>query len=149
MSLLRTLRSSARMAQIQSMRYGKKQVDGQAHTRYYMSQGKLEDAGDYYKYKYVFDDVPEATCRFARQPTDPLADRSLYEWDNWMFEYHGQWWDMGSSVMHIMFIGMLPLLVLSFWISNAGAKEGRYTWIGKRDPTGYTGDLQDMKISFK
>ena len=149
MSLLRTLRTSVRNAQLQSLRYGKKQIDGEPHSRYWMSQGKLESPGDYYKYKYVFDDIPEATARFHRNATDPYADRVLYEWDNWMFDYHGQWWHMGSSFCHIMVIGLLPLMALGFWVSNAYAEERRYTWLGKRDPSGYTTDLMDIKYDYK
>ena len=139
MSLLRSLRSvntyTSRALRTSAMRYGIKQ-DGSEGKRYELNPGdKIEDPGDYFKYKYVFDDHPETLARFKKVSPDPFGDRTLYEWDNYIFEYHGQWWDTGKMPYHFAFMGIFVAIAVSFKLSDHTAKNRRRTIASKIDPT--------------
>ena len=138
MSLLRSLRTSSMFAsrtlRTSSMRYGIRN-DGTEATKYMLKGDQIEDAGDYFKYKYVFDDHPETLARFAKAPQDPMGERALYEWDNYIFEYHGQWWDTGYPMYHLAFIGILFFFIVNLTINDQNSAEQRRCGIRYYDPT--------------
>ena len=148
MSLLRNLRSPLYSNLLKNCaRYGPKS-DGTAATRYGLSRGELEDPGDYYKYKYMFDDTPEIIGRYKAVKTCPYADRVLYEWDNYIFEYYGQWWDIGHARYHLYFVGMFFAIWIGFLMSQETAEENRRVRYGKNDITACC-ELDFIYVNYK
>ncbi len=87
--LAKALRSSVQRPNLLSARYLMKEGAPGTDTTFnrgLLSAGKIEDAGDYFKYKYMFDDMPETVARFNRMGHNAYGERTLYEWDNWQFE---------------------------------------------------------------
>ena len=148
MSLLARLRLNRNLLS-SSLRYGKHQIKGDHTTRYDLSNGELESPGDYFKYKYVFDDHPETMGRFMKNKTDEYNDRVLYEWDNFIFAYHGEWWDMGKPWLHFMFAGIFVATYVFFKASDVEADTKGWTKCSKRDPTGTGGLIEFAHWSYK
>lgn len=146
MSLLRTLRTSTNLfKQTTSMRIGGSQLlkgDMKGVFAVKLSDGKIEGPGDYHKYHYVFDDNPEQIGRYAKPPTDPMADRTLFEWDNYVFEYQGQWWQTGNPFLHLCYIGMLFFFYISLTVSGAQDKRQRLIQCKFDNSTGTNGLLE-------
>ena len=66
--------------------------------------------GDYYKYIYANNVDPELFLGLNKPYPNAYEAAPLYEWDNWIFEYHGQWWDHGSPFAN-GFLLIYPLLL--------------------------------------
>ena len=136
MSQLRSLRNTRLINHVKnSARYGGAN-QGPLDGKYYLSKGEIESPGDYFKYKYMFDDTPEYIGRYKPVATCPYADRVLFEWDNYIFEYYGQWWDIGKARYHFYFIGQLFLFMIGLTMSNMDAAKERRTVLGRNDASG-------------
>ena len=71
--------------------------------------------GIYYKYIYSFDNIPEHFGGFTDKTYNTYLDKPLFEGDNWEFEYHGQWWEIGGSKTLNLFYYFLPLIMF-IWL---------------------------------
>ena len=73
--------------------------------------------GIYYKYIYTFDNIPDHFGGFTDGHSNAYLDRPFFESDNWEFEYHGQWWDIGGARTLKLFYLLLPV-ILWLWVEQ-------------------------------
>ena len=107
--MIRLLRSAKQTAA--SMRYVTPYVRGGTGTGVVNTEPQEE--GIYYQYIYTFDNIPEMFGRYQDKYHNAYLDKPLFEGDNWEFEYHGQWWDIGGSRGVKYLYMLMPFL---FWI---------------------------------
>ena len=67
--------------------------------------------GDYYKYIYANNVDPELLGGLNKAYPDSYEAAPMYEWDNWTFEYYGQWWDHGNPFFNSMIL-VYPVILL-------------------------------------
>ena len=67
--------------------------------------------GIYFKYIYSFDNIPDHFGGFRHKVKEnAYLDRPMYESDNFEFQYHGQWWDIGGAKKTKFFWLIFPLI---------------------------------------
>eukprot|EP01017_Pseudomicrothorax_dubius_P050497 TRINITY_DN957_c0_g2_i1.p1 TRINITY_DN957_c0_g2~~TRINITY_DN957_c0_g2_i1.p1 ORF type:complete len:195 (-),score=26.12 TRINITY_DN957_c0_g2_i1:108-692(-) len=68
---------------------------------------------DIYKYHYVHDVYPDQMGGFHTHKRDPYVLHHLYLNEYHEFDYHGQWWNMGSFFVNLLWF-TFPLWL--YWI---------------------------------
>ena len=66
--------------------------------------------GDYYSYIYAQDIQPEFFAGLDKPYPNSYYQAPMYEWDNYMFEYSGQWFDHGNPFLNWFWI-LLPFFM--------------------------------------
>jgi hypothetical protein len=105
--MLRTLRAAvSKQSQCRAI---VKYVRGQSGHQIVNTEAQPE--GDYFRYIYSKDNIPELLGGFKPPGPNAYLDKPLYESDNFQFEYHGQWWDLGGNKTLCMIYLLLPILL--------------------------------------
>ena len=67
--------------------------------------------GHYYKYIYANNVDPELFGGLNKAYPNSYEAATMYEWDNWSFEYFGQWMDHGSPFWNWVVL-LYPALII-------------------------------------
>ena len=74
--------------------------------------------GDYYKYIYANNVDPELFGGLNKKYPNSYEVAPMYEWDNWSFEYYGQWMDYGSPVINWLVLLYPAILMILFTLAQ-------------------------------
>lgn len=73
-----------------------------------------EPEGHYFQYMYDPEQMPDMAFGYSGKLKDsPYYGSGFYSFDNWQFEYPGQWWDI-AGIGKGGFFMLLPFF-LAFW----------------------------------
>ncbi|KRX11186.1 hypothetical protein PPERSA_07711 [Pseudocohnilembus persalinus] len=76
----------------------------QALAKYPVGSDKvIPPPKDYFQYHYVFEVYPDALSGFKTHKKDPFIGQQFYAYETFEFQYEGQWWDIGSLFVNILY----------------------------------------------
>lgn len=96
-----------------NLRYNKYTLAGRPYHVPYAGDTEVrqdEPVGDYYKYIYNADDIPDVGFGHPYPKHSSYGSSAMYAFDNWQYEYQGQWWDIAGIWNGIFYI-ISPLLI--------------------------------------
>ncbi|KAL4433387.1 hypothetical protein ABPG74_017491 [Tetrahymena malaccensis] len=82
---------------------------------------------EFFNYHYVPDNYPDALSGFRIAYRDPFEVQHVFAYENWEYQYDGQWWSMGSLVCNVLFFCTPAFLYLILQVEDINAEKRRGT----------------------
>ena len=114
--LRRVFRAKTQQLTQSNLRYNKYYLAGKRIPWQYPGEADNYDpepVGDVYKYIYNPEDVPDVGYGYHTKKHDPYLESTMYSFDNWQFEYEGQWWDIAGVFGGLLYL-LTPLYLI--WV---------------------------------
>ena len=93
-------------------------VDGGDNNEVGVVNTSPNQVGDYYKYIYRHGVDPEFFQGVDFHAGNSYTEAPFYEWDNFLFEYKGQWWDHGNIYTTLRWLTVITVLFASVYQAN-------------------------------
>lgn len=118
--LRRILRKQTEKAQKHITNSGRwvKYVRGGDQTKVGVVNPDPNPYGDYFKYIYMQNTDPELMNGLDKPYPSSYKQSMMYEWDNFQFEYFGQWFDHGSPLANWFWITLPVTLFLVLFFES-------------------------------
>ena len=109
--MLRTAFRNKVLSSVQQQSRWVKYIPGGDTSKVGVVDPNPHELGHYYKYIYANNVDPELFGGLNKPYPNSYEVAPMYEWDNWNFEYFGQWMDHGSPFWNWLVI-LYPAILL-------------------------------------